>query len=573
MSMLKTLVNSNGDGRLLLVGLSWAFLPIIALGAYFAENALLISMGVSIGFSVLAVFGLWASARVGKSIVALGVIGQAIALTAALEGHPWQIDSHMLFFALMATLVIMVDIRALLVGATVIVLHHLSLSFVLPGLLYPSADMLSTVVRTLLHGATVALVTVALIYSVLVRQRMTRASEKQMERLEAASKDARQAAEEARVAENAAQEQAKALSEAMDVAEQARNEADEERQNAARIDQQARDAEAREAVEREERSQERSAVLTVLKMHLARLSEGDLTAEIDEQFPQEFEPLRKDFNSAMSGLRSAMTSLVELSGAFQTASSDITSATQDLARRTERQSTTLTQTAAAVEQLAKTGREAAAKAESVSGSSSAAKSDAKEGIEIVGRANGAVRKIEESSIDISRINGVIEEIAFQTNLLALNAGVEAARAGEAGRGFAVVASEVRDLAQRSSAAAKEISELIDISGQHVASGVELVDRTGDAIAKMVAAFDKISAEVADIANVSKDQADVIIEVNKAISDLDQVTQSNAASFEETSAASQGLAVAGDDLRRTTQKFKIDKAGAPDNRIQREPRVA
>ena len=138
MSLFNAIRQTNGgDGRALMVGLSWAFVPIVALSAYMAGNPLLVGAGISIAFALLGTIGLKWDAGAGKIVVALGVIGQAIAWTASLSGHPWQVDSHMLFFALMAMLVILVDVRALLAGCALIVVHHLSLSFVLPGLIYP----------------------------------------------------------------------------------------------------------------------------------------------------------------------------------------------------------------------------------------------------------------------------------------------------------------------------------------------------------------------------------------------------------------------------------------------------
>ena len=165
-------------------------------------------------------------------------------------------------------------------------------------------------------------------------------------------------------------------------------------------------------------------------------------------------------------------------------------------------------------------------------------------------------EIEQSSLRISKIIGVIDEIAFQTNLLALNAGVEAARAGDAGRGFAVVASEVRALAQRSSDAAREIGGLIAESGTHVKRGVSLVARTGDALRQIVNSVGDISEHVAEIAASSKEQSVGLNEVNIAIGQLDQATQRNAAMFEQTDAASRSLAQQTDALNDAITRFEV-----------------
>jgi methyl-accepting chemotaxis protein len=149
-------------------------------------------------------------------------------------------------------------------------------------------------------------------------------------------------------------------------------------------------------------------------------------------------------------------------------------------------------------------------------------------------------EIEKSSTEISKIIGVIDEIAFQTNLLALNAGVEAARAGDAGKGFAVVAQEVRQLAQRSADAAKEIKRLISQSSHQVNEGVGLVSNTGTALADMISRIDTIHSIVSEIATAAKDQATGLKEVNQATQSMDTLTHQNSAMVEQTSAETQRL---------------------------------
>jgi methyl-accepting chemotaxis protein len=168
-------------------------------------------------------------------------------------------------------------------------------------------------------------------------------------------------------------------------------------------------------------------------------------------------------------------------------------------------------------------------------------------------------EIESSSMQIAKITGVIDDIAFQTNLLALNAGVEAARAGEAGRGFAVVASEVRALAQRSSEAAREINGLITASGGQVKRGVDLVGQAGKALGGIVEGVKEISRNVSEIAASSKEQSTGLAEINSAMNQLDQVTQQNAAMFEETTAASHALTREAEALTATTGRFRTGAA--------------
>ena len=222
------------------------------------------------------------------------------------------------------------------------------------------------------------------------------------------------------------------------------------------------------------------------------------------------------------------------------ASAEISSSTTDLSQRTEEQAASLEQTSAAMEQLSSTVRKNAENARQASQSASATRAVADRGGEVAAKAVQAMARIEESSRKIGDIISVIDEIARQTNLLALNAAVEAARAGEAGRGFAVVASEVRSLAQRSSQAAKDISQLITNSGGQVREGVELVNQAGAALNEIVDSIKSVAAVVSDIASASAEQATGLDEINKALTQMDEVTQQNSALVEENAATAKAL---------------------------------
>jgi methyl-accepting chemotaxis protein len=187
---------------------------------------------------------------------------------------------------------------------------------------------------------------------------------------------------------------------------------------------------------------------------------------------------------------------------------------------------------------------------------------AKSGV-VVDKAVQAMGGIEKSSQEISKIIGVIDEIAFQTNLLALNAGVEAARAGDAGRGFAVVATGVRALAQRSAGAAKEIKNLISTSGAQVSQGVELVAESGKALERIMAQVAEMDKVVAAIAAGAGEQATGLDQVNIAVNQMDQATQQNAAMAEQSSAASGGLSQETGRLASLIGQFKVGRAGADD----------
>ncbi|WP_160115984.1 methyl-accepting chemotaxis protein [Candidatus Halocynthiibacter alkanivorans] len=308
--------------------------------------------------------------------------------------------------------------------------------------------------------------------------------------------------------------------------------------------------------ERLEMQNAQAMVVDLLRVGLGKLADGVLTGSINEAFAPEYENLRIDFNRASGKLLEAMQSVVENADMIRGEAAEISNAADDLSKRTEKQAATLEETAAALDELTSSVRSAAEGASQASTMVEDAKANAEESGMVVQEAVSAMSEIEKSSDQISKITSVIDDIAFQTNLLALNAGVEAARAGEAGRGFAVVASEVRALAQRSSDAAREINELISKSGGHVKRGVELVGNTGQALRGIVSSVSEIATHVTEIAVSAKEQSVGLAEINASVNQLDQVTQQNAAMFEETTAASHSLTREAETLNSTMAKFDI-----------------
>lgn len=319
--------------------------------------------------------------------------------------------------------------------------------------------------------------------------------------------------------------------------------------------------------DRRQRAEEQAMVVDALKRGLSRLANGDLTVNITDTFGPDYDQLRLNFNQAVRALHQAMDAVVNNAESIRNEAGEITNAADDLAQRTERQAATLEETAAALDELTASVRSAAEGADDASLIANTALDQAKTGGTVAKSAVDAMDAIKSSSKEISKITSVIDDIAFQTNLLALNAGVEAARAGEAGRGFAVVATEVRALAQRSSDAAREINDLISASGQQVGSGVELVNETGDALARIVEAVSDISTRVAAIASSAREQSAGLNEINLAINDLDQVTQQNAAMFEETTAASHALTTEARALVGASEQFQLgrSRAATPQNK--------
>ena len=239
------------------------------------------------------------------------------------------------------------------------------------------------------------------------------------------------------------------------------------------------------------------------------------------------------------------------------AAAEIAQGSTDLSQRTEEQASALEETASSMEELTSTVKQSADNAGQANALAGAARNQAEQGGQVVDQAISAMSAINTSSRKIADIIGVIDEIAFQTNLLALNAAVEAARAGEQGRGFAVVAGEVRKLAQRSADAAKEIKGLITDSVAKVEDGGKLVDRAGQTLRDIMGSVKKVSDIVAEMAAAAREQASGIEQVNKAILQMDQVTQQNAALVEETAAASHAMGDQARELQQLMGFFKLD----------------
>jgi methyl-accepting chemotaxis protein len=310
--------------------------------------------------------------------------------------------------------------------------------------------------------------------------------------------------------------------------------------------------------ERAAAAREQKETVAALAEACERLSEGNLTFRISAEFPPGYQKVKDDFNEAIAQMQRALAVISDAVRGIRVNADAVAHASDDLSHRTEQQAETLEETAAALGEITKTVKVAAASAVHAREVVVAADGDAKKGAVVVKQAVAAMDGIAKSAQQITHIIGVIDEIAFQTNLLALNAGVEAARAGDAGRGFAVVASEVRALAQRSAEAAREIKGLISASTAQVGHGVELVAETGAALERIMAQVADVNAVIAGIAAGAHEQSTSLDEVNIALGRMDQVTQQNAAMVQQSTATSRSLSHETMELSRLVDQFEIDE---------------
>ena len=286
------------------------------------------------------------------------------------------------------------------------------------------------------------------------------------------------------------------------------------------------------------------------------MAEGDLTNRITNDYQGVYLNCKNDINATIDKLREIFGQVNESATFINNSSQEIASGNNNLSQRAEQQAANLQETAASMEELTSTVKNNADNAQQANLVASNARELAEKGGTVVNAAVAAMQEINESSNKIADIIGVIDEIAFQTNLLALNASVEAARAGEQGRGFSVVATEVRNLAQRSATAARESKELIQSSVQKVRAGSEFVNQTGTALSEIVAGVKKVGDIVAAIADASVEQSAGIAQVNQAVSQMDEITQQNAALAEEASAASVSMSDLSTNMVELLSFFKL-----------------
>ncbi|MFN8588873.1 MAG: methyl-accepting chemotaxis protein [Burkholderiaceae bacterium] len=306
-------------------------------------------------------------------------------------------------------------------------------------------------------------------------------------------------------------------------------------------------------------------------MHDIATGDGDLTQRLDASSRDELGSIARAFNEFVEKIHDVIAHVRESASAVAQASKELTAASDTISAGAQEQASSLEETAASLEEITSTVRQNADNAQTANQLANNAREVAEKGGSVVSSAVSAMGEINASSRRIADIITTIDEIAFQTNLLALNAAVEAARAGEQGRGFAVVAAEVRSLAQRSATAAREIKGLIEDSVHKVESGAALVNRSGATLDEIVTAVKRVTDVVSEIAAASREQSVGIEQVNRAVTQMDQLTQSNAAQTEELSATAGHLSEQAAEVQGQVLRFRVQ--GGPGANVRPKPTVA
>ncbi len=503
-------ITSEATNTLIFRAISVIWVPGIAFSAHVAGNQVILLTGLAAALALVA-FTSGASGQGGlaeKMLLAAALMGQAMLLNTALSGHAWQLDSHMVYFALLAMIATLRSVLALLAAAGLVAVHHLALGLFLPALVYPSTDILLNIERTVFHAVVLLLEAAVLIRMILVLKR---------------GDDAQMAAR--------AEQEAEARA-----AEDLRVQAEEERRAA-------------------------TEVAAILGDRLREMAGGRLNVQIEAELPAAYAALRTDFNSTLTVLKDVMAQNTDLADSFATEARAVASASASMAHGLENHANEVNETAEALRELTASIAKTASDVAEVDCTFAQTAEKAGHGSSVVNRAVDTINSIKSSSDEISKIIQVIEDISFQTNLLALNAGVEAARAGEHGRGFAVVASEVRALSVRTSDAAREVKELITGSADLVAGGVESVGAAGDVLSDIVGDVRRASELISGLVDQTGTQSQGLGEMARSIDAIDTGLQRYAAETEELSATGERVADAAGDLRGSLARFEIEQTAA------------
>ncbi len=290
---------------------------------------------------------------------------------------------------------------------------------------------------------------------------------------------------------------------------------------------------------------------------LDKMSQGDLTASVRGDYKGDHAIIKNSVNKTIKSMNETLAQVASAVDQFTTGARQVSDSSQNVSQGATEQASSLQEISSSVTEIASQTRQNAENSEMANKVAAESQQEAEVGSKQMAQMLNAMSEINDSSNHIFKIIKVIDEIAFQTNLLALNAAVEAARAGAHGKGFAVVAEEVRTLAQRSAKAARETTELIEGSVAKVENGAKIANETAESLNKIIEGISKVSSLVAEISIASKHQVDGVDQTNDALSQIDKVTQINAANAEETAATSEELSSQAVLLKEMIGKFKLD----------------
>ena len=543
-----------------LIALACLHVPLAAIVAYAAGAGTLWFGGAAAILAAIALADRQLDPGLSRCHITLAAVlmGQIALITAALNGHPWQLDSHMYFFAATALVAMTFDFRAIVVGAGVVAVHHLVLNFVAPELVYAGG---SDVGRLALHAAILVFEAAALAASVhLVRQLDEQAQAARRN----ADADAAEAAAARIAAERAQEEAAQAREEAFETLSDALGSAVDA---AAAGDfthrivlEDADPAVAALAARFNDLITKVHTGLMATRDAVRQLASGDLNARMAGRHEGAFGDLAADIDHTVTALRDMVGAIREAADNIAEGLADLGAVAETLADGANRQAGAIEESTATVGSLSEAVSANAAGAAQSAERATSASERAATGAATVEKAVSAMTAIEESASRISEIVGVIDGIAFQTNLLALNASVEAARAGEAGKGFAVVASEVRSLAGRSQEAAQDIRALIKESTDRISDGAQLVSAAGGELTELISAIRSLAAAMEKICTDSTGLDRGFGEIDGAINEIESATRETADLASRSADRVRSLTDAAGKLLKSIRAFARDAAG-------------